>query len=488
MVSSFPVIGRRTTVSASAFTGRAVAPGAVQIDSTTTNIINKNSLQLGVVSNQLQGLTAQVNSLAGSMQVIARTLGVSQTLERRKEEQEALLERKLAEQKIREGAESSLERKIEAKTIAPAQKLAGQAQGILGRLGSFFTALLGGWLLTRGVRAIKLFSEGNTTELRRLGESVVSNLIKMRGTMMIAKGALALLTGRYRAMASLILTGVGLNLFSEPAGKLLTYLVELAANAAKRIPGIGQFIPNFEVPPNIFNQNNNNNNNTNNNNNNNTNQGAEEQYNPTESTTPPESFEEPENGTGGPSMIEPMEPAASSGESIRSIAEALNPPPASSAEAQTSMMQQPMDFSQPAMFGEGELSVNIPLETNFDMNLAGQMYSGDTSYADMGFSSAEIQGFIDTEQYIGKFGRLPADMFTSLSKERTTTVAQTVSQSTEPGVTVVPFAAPSQEQPQQQTVSPGGTSIGGSKPSFSTSNPDNIYTLGAYSTYNVVPN
>ena len=46
---------------------------------------------------------------------------------------------------------------------------------------------------------------------------------------MIAKGALALLTGRYRAMASLILTGVGLNLFSEPAGKLITFLVELAA-------------------------------------------------------------------------------------------------------------------------------------------------------------------------------------------------------------------------------------------------------------------
>ena len=74
MVSSFPVIGRRTTVSAAAFTGRAVPPGAAQIDSTTTNVINKNSLQLGVVSNQIQNLTAQVNSLAGSMQVVARVL------------------------------------------------------------------------------------------------------------------------------------------------------------------------------------------------------------------------------------------------------------------------------------------------------------------------------------------------------------------------------------------------------------------------------
>jgi len=488
MVSSFPVIGRRTTVSAAAFTGRAVPPGAAQIDSTTTNLINKNSLQLGAVSNQLQGLTAQVNSLAGSLQVISNNLAVSQALERQKEQQQALLERKLAEQKLREGAESAIERKIQAKTIAPAQRLAGQAQGILGRLTGFFTALLGGWLLTRGVRAIKLFSEGNTKALKRLGESVLGDLIKMRSTMMIAKGALALLTGNYKRMATLLILGVGTNLFSESISKFILWLTEKAVDAYKQLrnaPVIGGLFPdfgNFEEPPTNFNQNSGQGQNQNN-----TNQGAAEQYNPTESTTPPESFEDPGNGTGGPSMIEPMEPAAGSGESIRSIAEALNPPPASSAEAQTGMMQQPMDFSQPAMFGEGELSVNVPLQANFEVD-SSQMYSGDMSLADMGFSSAEIQNFVDTEKYIGKFGTLPADMFTSMSKERATTIAQTVSQSTEPGVTVVPFEVPSQEEPEQQTISPGGTSIGGSPPSFSTSNADNIYTLGAYSTYNVVPN
>ena len=71
MVNS-ALIGRRTTISAAAFTGRAVAPGAVaQPDPTTTALINKNSLQLGVVSNQIQNLTAQVNSLSGSMTVIS---------------------------------------------------------------------------------------------------------------------------------------------------------------------------------------------------------------------------------------------------------------------------------------------------------------------------------------------------------------------------------------------------------------------------------
>ena len=123
---------------------------------------------MGVVSNQIQNLTAQVNSLSGSMQVVANSLATSQNLERQKEQQEAFLERKLAEQKLREGAESALERKLEAKTIRPAQKLAGQAQGILSRLSNFFYCIVGGWLLNQGVRAIKLFAEGNTTELKKL--------------------------------------------------------------------------------------------------------------------------------------------------------------------------------------------------------------------------------------------------------------------------------------------------------------------------------
>ena len=98
MVNS-ALIGRRTTISASAFTGRAVPPGAVsQPDPVTTGLINRNSLQLGVVSNQIQNLTAQVNSLSGSMTVIANSLATSQALERRREQQELLLERRLAEQ------------------------------------------------------------------------------------------------------------------------------------------------------------------------------------------------------------------------------------------------------------------------------------------------------------------------------------------------------------------------------------------------------
>ena len=96
----------RGGMSARAYTGRATAP-----DPVTTNLISKNSLQLGIVSNQIQGMTAQMQSLAGSLQVIGNNLATAQSLERQKEEAELRQERILAQQKLREGKKALLRKR-----------------------------------------------------------------------------------------------------------------------------------------------------------------------------------------------------------------------------------------------------------------------------------------------------------------------------------------------------------------------------------------
>ena len=87
--------------------------------------------------------------LSNSLQSVGRNLATTQSLERQKEQQEQSLENKLAQQQLREGKESVIEKKIQASAIAPAQKLSGQAQFTLGRLQSFFVTLLGGWLVDK---------------------------------------------------------------------------------------------------------------------------------------------------------------------------------------------------------------------------------------------------------------------------------------------------------------------------------------------------
>ena len=77
-------------------------------------------MQLGVVANQIQGLTAQMQSLTGSLQVIGGSLRQQQTLLAQKEQTEQDLENRLAQQKLREGKESVIEKKIQASALAPA--------------------------------------------------------------------------------------------------------------------------------------------------------------------------------------------------------------------------------------------------------------------------------------------------------------------------------------------------------------------------------
>ena len=555
MVNS-ALIGRRTTLSAAAFTGRAVAPGAVaQPDPVTTGLINKNSLQLGVVSNQIQNLSAQVNSLSGSMTVIANNLATSQALERRKEQQELLLERRLAEQQLREGKESEIEKKIQAKTIAPAQKLSGKAQLTLGRLGNFFYTLLGGWLALNAIKVIKALSDGNTKELNRLKESIVSNLLKIGSVMLAGKAALALLTLRFRAFGVLATGAAVAGLFSEPIAQFINIVTEALQEG---FPGLWKLLTgqafkkedNPATPPSDLNSEDNqikdgdltNNDQTTSDTTTNTetdtetNTGTDTTANDNEEpeitgidpTKPPDDL----SGTGGPSLI----PLSDSLNSISDSASKLtfdmgfgeidlNKPVGaegktttidpettemSVTEPVTPMMgREPMSADQlkgeeeeeapvnqdiPAEYGEIEMNVNVepgdvPIEGDPSAGLEpGQMTEDDTTFRQMGTSAAEVQSFIEQEKYIGRTGQLPADMITSM--RRNDTVAQTISQSTEPGVTVVPMPI-QQAQSQQQAEpieAPAAQGAVSGVPSISTSNKDNIYLFGAYSNFNVVPN
>ena len=556
MVNS-ALIGRRTTLSAAAFTGRAVAPGAVaQPDPVTTGLINKNSLQLGVVSNQIQNLSAQVNSLSGSMTVIANNLATSQALERRKEQQELLLERRLAEQQLREGKESEIEKKIQAKTIAPAQKLSGKAQLTLGRLGNFFYTLLGGWLALNAIKVIKALSDGNTKELNRLKESIVSNLLKIGSVMLAGKAALALLTLRFRAFGVLATGATVAGLFSEPIAQFINIVTEALREG---FPGLWKLLSGeafrkketkSDTPPSDLNSADNqikdsdltNNDQTTSDTTTNTetdtetNTGTDTTANDNEEpeitgidpTKPPDDL----SGTGGPSLI----PLSDSLNSISDSASKLtfdmgfgeidlNKPVGaegktttidpettemSVTEPVTPMMgREPMSADQlkgeeeeeapvnqdiPAEYGEIEMNVNVepgdvPIEGDPSAGLEpGQMTEDDTTFRQMGTSAAEVQSFIEQEKYIGRTGQLPADMITSM--RRNDTVAQTISQSTEPGVTVVPMPI-QQAQSQQQAEpieAPAAQGAVSGVPSISTSNKDNIYLFGAYSNFNVVPN
>ena len=204
-------------------------------DEVTTSLLNRNSLQLSNLSRSVTVLSNQMTVLSGSLQSISRGLATTQSLERQKEAQEQALENKLAQQQLREGKESLIEKKIEASAVAPAQKLAGQAQFTLGRLQNFFLTLIGGWLIDKGIDTINALSSNNKEELESIKNKTLTGLGAITGIFIASKLAIAKLVGAF-GLVGIGLTGLAIaGLFTTPGQELLKFLISAGANALKGI-------------------------------------------------------------------------------------------------------------------------------------------------------------------------------------------------------------------------------------------------------------
>mgnify|MGYP003110962690 CR=1 FL=1 len=216
MVEISPIAVRRSRISAAAFTGRAAAPTSAGIDPQSQQLLSRNTLQLAVVSNQIQSLGAQVNQLSNSLAVVRNSLATSQALERQKERQEQVLENRLAQQKLREGKESIVEKKIQAKVLSPALKLGAKLQTSLGGLFGFFQRLFFGWLAIKGVETIQALADGNYEKLEQIKKSVLVGVGGFIALKLALKAATGGFRGRFNKL-SLLLTGVAaIALFREP--------------------------------------------------------------------------------------------------------------------------------------------------------------------------------------------------------------------------------------------------------------------------------
>ena len=480
-------------MSAAAYTGRAVAPAAVEDAAESKALITKNSLQLGVVSSQLQGLTAQMQSLTGSLQVIATNLSTAQALQQRQDNQAIELENKLAQQKLREGKESLIEKKIQAAALAPAQKIANKAQFTLGRLGDFFTAILGGWLLNQGVQTLKALSEGNGDKLNEIKNNVLKNLGIIAGIFVGIKLAIAAITGTFSVLGVKLLAVAAVGLFTDPGRQLLKFIVDAGKAAANYLLGaVGLPSPFKPADPNDGDGNNDppisnvegddtpaqvgagstegSNDNQDN---------IEQPETKNQWWDPMDLFPNPgeiigdeEESVGGDTLksIESIKGSFNTAESIiKAMGGDDSKPRQMGRSAAKRKMQSKTKYTMDMGFGEIDLSKPI----GYEANTAGQKVT-----------DPETLEYIRQEQYIGKYGTLPPSMLESMSRSKD--VARRVSQAPEePGVTVVPMPVSSGGGAPSQPAPVSGGPIGGVE-MYATSNDDNMYTLGAMSNFNVV--
>ena len=192
MVSS-ALIGRRRSISATSLfntvPGRVVNPSVVGLDPQSQGLIQSNTTQLAQVSRQVESLSIRVNQLSTSLQGVRNSLATSEALDRQRERQEQLQQARLAQQKLREGKESAIEKKITTAAMKPAITIANKARSSLFSLGNLFQNLLGAFLTFKAVETIQALATGNTEKLEEIKGQVLTAVGGFIGLKLAIKAA-----------------------------------------------------------------------------------------------------------------------------------------------------------------------------------------------------------------------------------------------------------------------------------------------------------
>jgi len=110
---------------------------------------------------------------------------------------------------------------------------------------SFFTTLLGGWLLNQGIQTIKALGDGNKRKLEEIKNNVLKNLGIVAGVYAGIRFGLTAIFNVLTRVASRVTSAVAVGLFLRPVQALLDG-VRSAAN--KIIPKIKNILPGFSKP------------------------------------------------------------------------------------------------------------------------------------------------------------------------------------------------------------------------------------------------
>ena len=215
--------GIRRSVSSSVFTGRSAAPQN-EGDSISTNLISQNSLTLNSVSLQLSGIKEQVRSVNSSLESIKNNLELSESLEKKKQAEKERREALLAEQGLREGAEGSLEKKIQFALLTPVRRVANFTKGILSRITDSLLFLAGGWLVDQTLTFFRLTSEENVEGLKKFKEQLVANLLIIGGLVLATTVGLGKVLGLTKILGATLLRAGVFGILTRPFQALFTFI------------------------------------------------------------------------------------------------------------------------------------------------------------------------------------------------------------------------------------------------------------------------
>ena len=229
--------GARRSVSASSVLGRPVLGSSLAneiaqaSDRQTAAVLENNQIALQNVTNSINRISGQMILINNSLMTISSLVSQNAALENLQAQQKVNQERILAEQKLREGKESIIERKMQSVLAAPVQKIGAKAQFSLMNLMSFFNQLFFGWLLNQGVQTIAALATDNSEKLNEIKDNVLRNLRDVGLTLLALQTGFGLFRGGLLRIGTRIAQAIALQLFRRP----ITALFDAVKGIAKAV-------------------------------------------------------------------------------------------------------------------------------------------------------------------------------------------------------------------------------------------------------------
>lgn len=159
-----------------------------RINSTERNLQQSNTNFLTNVNS----INTALLTLEQGLKVVSDKLEVSAQLEKIRDANNLKREQQLAEQQLRAGKESLVEKRMQTALAAPLQKIGGKARSILGGLLKFFNTILLGIIGTRGIQVISALLSGNTEKIEEIKGKILKELGIASGIFLAINGGLAI--------------------------------------------------------------------------------------------------------------------------------------------------------------------------------------------------------------------------------------------------------------------------------------------------------
>lgn len=414
----------------------------------TVEVLSNNQRSLESINSSLVNVSIQISQLNASLGTVTDLLVRNSELDQVKEAQEANQQRLLAQQKLREGKESLVERKIQSALIAPIQRIGGKAQFALSNLMDFFGILLAGWLTNQVLSNFEFYSDKAKEIFKSISDAATSTFGVIGNIFQFVKSGFETVSNTITRIASLLSQATFGNLLRAPFDFLISKLQEYWNRIAIRIneSGIVTFLNDLlgKVP------------------------GVEGNIIEFPTFGPDKSEEE---GTG----TDTNNITKSSNLNLGNI---FNTNAATSQNSTQGLNLSDNFFSD---------NSNVAQYYTSDMSLGNNLFTGDMSNLSISssmFGGEQSKGELPTQPTQPDFKAVETSSKAQVSAPpKSDRISKASQQEPEQQTKVIVTPAPTQ-QAQQKVPAVGG--YASQLPAIASSNPDNFYALYSQINYNVV--